>query len=163
MRYTDGSIQSIYEKTLERDFLVAAGNRLAVYVDNGDAWEIPIQYKERAPEYFSLVSTQASVHGAQAINEHIYQYGNSILRQRVILTAGSRRLDFVTEVDWRESARMLRTSFPTGIPADDATCDIQLAPLSVRHIATRLGIWRNTKFRLKNGLIYRSLITGQHC
>jgi alpha-mannosidase len=38
---------------------------------------------------------------------------------------GSRRLDFVTMVDWHESGKMLRTSFPLELKAMEANCDIQ--------------------------------------
>lgn len=47
----------------------------------------------------------------------------------MILTAGNRRIDFVTEVDWKESGKMLRTRFPVSVQAATATCDIQFGTI----------------------------------
>lgn len=51
--------------------------------------------------------------------------GQSTLVQKIYLDATSKRLDFVTEVDWLERHRMLRVAFPTGIRVDQASFDIQ--------------------------------------
>ena len=44
--------------------------------------------------------------------------------------AGDRRIDFETDVDWRENGRMLRTSFPVNIRTDQVHCEIQFGALS---------------------------------
>jgi alpha-mannosidase len=49
----------------------------------------------------------------------------SKLTQEIRLAAGSRRLEFVIHVDWHEERKMLRTSFPTTIRAEQATFEIQ--------------------------------------
>nr|WP_307472955.1 glycoside hydrolase family 38 C-terminal domain-containing protein [Paenibacillus harenae] len=54
-----------------------------------------------------------------------YRFGQSRLLQKVVLTAGSRRIDFVTELDWKESSKMLRTSFPVNVRSDHANCEKQ--------------------------------------
>src|SRR4030095_8696701 len=51
------------------------------------------------------------------------------LVQRIILTAGSKRIDFETNVDWRESDRMLRAAFPLDVKANDVTSEIQFGHL----------------------------------
>jgi alpha-mannosidase len=58
-----------------------------------------------------------------------YEYGETTLTQTVSLTAGSRRVDFETETDWRETDRMLRVSFATAISAEEAVCDIQFGSI----------------------------------
>jgi len=58
-----------------------------------------------------------------------YRYRDSALAQDVVLQAGSRRVDFETRVDWRESSRMLRTSFPVAIAAHEAACGIQFGSI----------------------------------
>ena len=60
---------------------------------------------------------------------HTYQLNQSTLTQQIILTAGSRRIDFVTQVDWHEEHKMLRTSFPLQIRVQQATCDIQFGTI----------------------------------
>jgi alpha-mannosidase len=51
--------------------------------------------------------------------------GKSSIIQKVFLSAKSKRLYFVTKVDWKETPRMLRVSFPTTIVTSEYTSDIQ--------------------------------------
>jgi alpha-mannosidase len=51
--------------------------------------------------------------------------GVSELSQVVRLGAGSPRLDFETEAEWRETRKMLRVVFPVNVRADRSTCEIQ--------------------------------------
>jgi alpha-mannosidase len=69
------------------------------------------------------------VDGPQAIVQQVYAYGSSMLTQEVVLTTGSRVLEFRTTVDWRETERMLRSSFPVAVRADEATFEIQFGSL----------------------------------
>lgn len=121
----DGSIAQVHDKVQDHDALRCAGNRLAVYLDDGDAWDFQMDYARRPPQYFTLRSSQARVDGPRAVLVQTYAYGKSTLVQEIILTEGSRRVDFVTKVSWRERRRMLRTSFPVQVQADEAVCDIQ--------------------------------------
>ncbi|WP_207229594.1 alpha-mannosidase [Ktedonosporobacter rubrisoli] len=127
----DGAIQAIFDKEHQRDVLAPQqlANRLSLYHDNGDAWDFPMDYDERPALSFALESSHAFLTGPQAIMEQHYSFGQSTLRQQVILTKGSRRIDFVTTVDWRESHKMLRTSFPLNVSATEATCDIQFGTI----------------------------------
>jgi alpha-mannosidase len=127
---TDGTIEAIFDKEHQREVLApdAAANRLAVYHDEPyefDAWEVSITYDKRPPQYFRLEKAEARIDGPQAIVEQHYRFGQSTLQQHIVLTAGSRRIDFITTVDWQESHKMLRTSFPVAILATEVTCDIQ--------------------------------------
>lgn len=127
----DGSIASIVDERYDRQVLQPgqAGNVLAVYFDPGDAWDFPMDYDEREPERFRLISSEPFEDGPVAGVRQVYRYEQagkvSVLSQEVRLTAGSARLDFVTHVDWRASGRMLRTSFPVDVHANEATCEIQ--------------------------------------
>lgn len=123
----DGSIQSIYDKQQKREILEAEqpGNRLTIYHDTGDAWDFSIQYHQRPIQFCNLISAKASLDGPEAEVIQIYQFQSSRIEQRIVLKEGSRRLDFVTRVDWHENKKMLRTCFPLQIKAMEATCDIQ--------------------------------------
>ncbi|MBE5967871.1 MAG: alpha-mannosidase, partial [Lachnospiraceae bacterium] len=123
----DGSIKSIYDKENKREILdpEQSGNKLRVYYDNGDAWDFSIQYKQRPSMACELISSEASVDGPKAQVVQVYRFGDSRIEQKIVLTKGSRRLDFITKVDWHESRKMLRTSFPLQIKAQEAVCDIQ--------------------------------------
>lgn len=123
----DGSIRSIYDKERKRELLKPEqpGNKLTVYYDNGDAWDFSIQYNKRPSLACQLIAAKASVEGPKAELVQVYQFGESKIEQKIVLMEGSRRLDFVTTVDWHESGKMLRTSFPLEIKAMEANCDIQ--------------------------------------
>jgi len=123
----EGAIVSVYDKEADREIIAdgARANRLAVYADPGDAWDFPMDYAESAPRHMSLVSATPFVDGPRAGIEQVYRLGHSELVQEVSLSAGSRRLDFQTHVRWRETASMLRTSFPVAVHAEEATFEIQ--------------------------------------
>jgi len=96
-----------------------------VYADLGDAWDFPMDYAEQTPRYFELVSATPRVDGPRAVMDQIYRLGASELRQEIALTAGSPRLDFISQLRWREPRAMLRASFPVAVHAEDATFEIQ--------------------------------------
>ena len=50
---------------------------------------------------------------------------NYILHQDIVLTAGSRRIEFVTHVDWRELHRLLKVDFPVDVQAEEGINEIQ--------------------------------------
>lgn len=124
---SDGSIASIFDKEFAREIIPsgAAANRLAIYPDCGDAWDFPLDYAEITPQFMQLVATEALLDGPQATVKQVYEYGHSRLNQEITLFQGSRRIDFQTHLTWRETATMLRTSFPVNILAEEATCEIQ--------------------------------------
>jgi len=126
-----GAIVSCFDKEAGREALAPGtlGNVLVVYQDDGDAWDIPMNYRERAPKRLRLHASEIVRDGPRTALCHTYRIGNSTLRQQVVLLAGSRRVDFVTSVDWRESGKMLRTSFVPAVHANEANCDIQFGSI----------------------------------
>ena len=122
-----GAIVSVYDKVLGREVISPGqrANRLAVYTDLGDAWDFPMDYAESTPRHMELVSVLPDVDGPRALVEHVYLLGYSELVQQVSLEAGSRAIVFRTEARWRETASMLRTSFPVSVHAEEASFEIQ--------------------------------------
>lgn len=127
----DGSLISVFDKELGRESLAAGsrGNVLAVYEDDGDAWDFRMDYDENEPERFALVSAEPYVDGPIAGVLQTYRYGSSTLVQDVRVTAGSRKVEFITHAEWWENARMLRSSFPTSVNSNEATFEIQFGSL----------------------------------
>ncbi len=128
---SSGAIVSVFDKDTRHEVLAAgaSANVLAVYEDVGDAWDIHIGYRERPAERFALDAVSTIVDGPRIVRTCEYSYRSSRLVQRVVLVAGSRRLDFETTVDWQERGRMLRTSFPVDVETDHATFDIQFGSI----------------------------------
>lgn len=128
----DGSIGSCYDKVHEREVIQSgeAANRLLVYEDLGDAWDFPEDYTNTEAAQLKPCEMQVRREGPNGIVEHVYRYGESELRQRIMLGPDSRRLDFETSVDWRDGGKMLRAQFPFNVHANEVSCEIQFGYLT---------------------------------
>ncbi|WP_245954358.1 alpha-mannosidase [Paenibacillus flagellatus] len=126
-----GAIRSVVDKRTGRETIAGGklANRLAVYADNGNAWDFPIDYENYPSAVFALVSSEARIDGPHAVVTQTYEYGQSELVQDIVLTKGCGRIEFRTRVEWRESHKMLRTSFPVAVKAAEASFDIQFGHL----------------------------------
>ena len=127
----DGSISSIFDKETDREILKpgTTGNQLNVYDDTGDAWDFYIGYDKKPPRRFKLQLAKVKIDGPKVILHQTYTFGKSKLKQDIILTAGGRRIDFVTRVDWQETHKMFRVAFPIENNAKEATCNIQFGEI----------------------------------
>ena len=125
----DGSLLSLVERATGRETLAAPGNRLELYEDRPvawDAWDIDpahLETRQDCPPASSWSVVTASALRAEIAFER--ELGESSrLRQVVRLDAGSRRLEFRTEVDWHESHRLLKVCFPLAVRAPRATYEM---------------------------------------
>ncbi|OHB52746.1 MAG: alpha-mannosidase [Planctomycetes bacterium GWF2_41_51] len=144
----DGSLISVRDKVNNFECIKQGkkANVLKVYTDKADAWEIPYGYWELPPETFKLQNVNAYLDGPRAVIEQTYNYNLSTIMQQVVLTTGSSRIDFITEADWNETHKMLRTDFPIDIFTDYATCDIQFG--SVRRPTHTNTSWDKAKYEI---------------
>ncbi len=131
----DGTVASVYDKEHGREALEAggAGNLLALYDDteDADAWDFRIDYAQRPPSRAALLSAEVFTDGPRAVRRSVYRVGKtSTLFQDVIVTLGSRRIDFVTRTEWSERGKMLRASFPVAVQSPFVTCDIQFGTIT---------------------------------
>ena len=70
--------------------------------------------------------------------------GRSAFTQRVWLEAGSKRLDFETEIDWREDHRLFRVAFPVAVESQEARYEIQYGTVArPTHDNTK---WQHAQF-----------------
>ncbi|GIO11360.1 alpha-mannosidase [Cohnella xylanilytica] len=131
----DGSLASVYDKAAGREALRpggVGGNVLTVYHDDGDAWDFPRDYREAVAGRMRLESVEYAVRGCRAVAEQTYRFGESTLKLTVSLAAGGDIVEFAADADWRESAKMLRTSFDTSVVSDTVNCEIQFGYLKRR-------------------------------
>lgn len=128
----DGSIESITDKESGREIVQPgqAANALRIYADEGDAWDFRQDYGATGGMKLELADLIPFQDGPKAGFIMRYWFGESMLAQRVELTEGSRRIDFETEVDWKESGKMLRTSFSLNVRTDSVSCEIQFGYLN---------------------------------
>lgn len=123
----DGTIRSIFDKENNRETIAKhrPANQLAIYHDHGDAWDFPSDYKSVPKMKPILEDIHCEINGPIAVMTHFYTFGNSTIQQSVKMKLGSRQVDFQTKVDWKESNKMLRTSFPLQVRSDRVHCEIQ--------------------------------------
>jgi alpha-mannosidase len=139
-----GEILSVFDKAASREALQngESGNRLSLYYDSedSDAWDFRMDFEQRPPVAATLVSSESFVDGPEAIRRSVYSLGkSSTIYQDVVLTVGSRRIDFKTRVEWSEVGKMLRTLFPVAIRSSSVTCDIQFG--TIQRSTTRNTTW----------------------
>jgi len=145
-----GTLRSSYDKQLEKEFMSGDGNVLSLYEDrpnNWDAWDVDFFYRDALIE--TAEATQAnSCSSGEVVQQlrFIYDIGNSTIEQIVSLDPRSKRLDFSTEVDWKESHKMLRVHFPVNVRSEQASFDIQYG--HVKRNTHRNTSWDKAKFEV---------------
>ena len=123
----EGSITSIFDKSTQREIVPAdePTNRLAVYRDQGDAWDIPMDYHSAPPNFMKWVNSSAWIDGPKAVIRQVYQYGFSELTQEISIFTNSSVIEFDSRLHWVEPGTMLRVQFPTTVFAENAAFEIQ--------------------------------------
>lgn len=124
-----GRLTRVFDREYNREALSGYGNVLELYEDKPleyENWNIDCFYHQKR-ELAQLTSPpQLKEMGAlRCVLRFSYQYRKSVIEQDMILYADSRRIDFCTQVDWRESQRLLKTAFDLNIRSNRATYDIQ--------------------------------------
>ncbi|TAH73697.1 MAG: alpha-mannosidase [Anaerolineaceae bacterium] len=122
------------------------GNRLCLYPDELTHWDINKDYLDAQPELANAVAFNSFVQGDIKGIRFEYTIGVSRITQIITLQKNSARLDFETEVDWKEEYQMLRVDFPTSIIGDNAQCEIQFGHVT-RPTHTNTS-WDQAKFEV---------------
>ena len=140
----DGTISSVLSKAYGlTEHLRAPGNVLRVFEDLEDGWEVPAPEKLQKEFKVRLTSARTVRKGAALVRTQRYVCGKNVIRQQIVLRDESARLEFVTEVDWKDSHRILRTEFPLTTRNETALCGIQFG--AVRRPTTQNTTWEQAK------------------
>ncbi len=144
----NGEIVSLYSKLTGMDS-VAPGealNVLHIYEDEGDCWDIPITYQDKAPKTMKLSERKAYIDGLHAVIEQTFVYERCILTQKATLAADGKRVDMVTDVDWHTYHKMLRADSMVNVHTERCTFDIQYG--TIRRSTTVNTSWDMAKFEV---------------
>jgi alpha-mannosidase len=76
----------------------------------------------------------------------VWSWGSSKITQDLILSAVHKRIDFKTEVDWRERSKLLKAAFPGDIRATPARYEIQNG--SLERPTHRSTSWDEAQFEV---------------
>nr|AHF24654.1 putative alpha-mannosidase [uncultured bacterium Contig13] len=124
-----GEVISFTDKKTGRDFAAAPMNRLLMFKDVPrmfDAWDIDSNYILQPIALNEPVDvTISEENGLRAVLHVERSIQDSVFAQDIVLCAGSRRLDFVTRIDWRELHRLLKVEFPVDVQAAEGINEIQ--------------------------------------
>jgi alpha-mannosidase len=147
-----GDLVAIYDKDHARQVLAegACGNQFQAFQDAPrmfDAWNIDpldgVPFESAAPAESIRVVEAGSL---RATLEIVRRIKNSLIRQRISLSAHSRRIDFNTQIEWRERQTLLKVAFPLAVRADEATYHIQWG--TIKRPTHRNTSWDRAKYEV---------------
>ncbi|WP_432189439.1 alpha-mannosidase [Streptomyces sp. Tue6028] len=125
----DGLLTSVRDLARGREVLCGPGNLLQLHPDHPnawDAWDIDRHYRRTHADLTDAESVELVESGPlRAVVRVTRAFGSSRIVQDIRLTAAARRLDVVTEVDWRESEKVLKAAFPLDVHAERSAAEIQ--------------------------------------
>ena len=127
----DGLLASVWDHQAGREVLAVGerGNLFQLHEDHPkafDAWDVDRDYLDRFTDLVGLESMDlVESHRWRAGIRVVRRFGGSLISQVVRLSAGSRRIEFHTEIDWQERHRFLKVAFPVRVRSARATYEIQ--------------------------------------
>lgn len=146
----DGSIRSLYDIELSREWVDGAFNELYVYEDKPgvyDAWDILPNYKDRRV----AVEVATPLHLAEkndevAVFETELKIGQSTWKRLIRLFRLSRGIEVENVVDWREKHRLAKAEFSCNVLAREALCDIGAG--FIRRETHKNTSWQQARFEV---------------
>ncbi|MCT2590581.1 glycosyl hydrolase-related protein [Streptomyces sp. N2-109] len=106
-----------------------AANLLQVHPDfpnMWDAWDIDAFYRRSVTDLTSTDEVTLTERAENAATVRATRsFGRSTVVQSLTLRAGAQALDIVTEVDWRESEKLLKAAFPLDVKAERSAAETQ--------------------------------------
>ncbi|MGN1188235.1 MAG: glycoside hydrolase family 38 C-terminal domain-containing protein, partial [Lachnospiraceae bacterium] len=110
------------------EYVKSPWNEFLMYKDvnvDYDAWELgamyenlPVELSEKADISFKLQDGNCIISVTKMLN-------NSTLRQKLVFRPYSSRIDFVTDIDWNERHKILKTAFTSTVYSKEAIEEIQ--------------------------------------
>ncbi|MCR5823437.1 MAG: alpha-mannosidase [Lachnospiraceae bacterium] len=131
-----GHFTSVYDKEAERELLLneRIGNELRVYEDKPmcfSNWDIDYYYQEKSWPVEEVTEFNWIEKGpVRAVLSVGLKIMDTVIRQKIMFYADTRRIDFETYVDWKFSEHLMKVHFPLDIHTDEARFDIQFGNLT---------------------------------
>lgn len=146
-----GELSSLFDKTAEREILRdgVCSNQLLVYEDRPyefDAWNIDSFYKEKCYPVNEVLSWSVQQGELQTKVLCKKRFLDSTIQQEIIFYTNSKRIDFHTNVDWKQEQLLLKAKFALDIETTKATCDIQFGNI-VRNTHKNTS-WEKAQFEV---------------
>lgn len=144
----DGSIASLYDKELLREWADGEFNKLKIYVDcpgNYDAWDILPNYREKEAE----INIKSPVALVESDNESAtlsvtLATEKSIWEMRIRLFRRSRGIEIENNVDWNEKHKLAKAEFNCNVLTRKALCDTSAG--YIERETHRNTTWQQARF-----------------
>ncbi len=146
----NGSILSLYDKELDREWTEGAFNLLHIYQDLPgmyDAWDILPDYKEKEMELqIEEPLHKAYEDGSMAAYEVSLAAGRSTWRLVIRLFADTRAIDVENIVDWHEKHKLAKMEFGINVVSRELVCDTSAG--YIRRETHRNTSWQKARFEV---------------
>jgi len=133
---SDGLLRSVRDLALGRDAIApgGAGNLLQLHRDQPNlwpAWNLERHYRNVRTDLTEGAVVTLVDDGPLVATVRVERsFGASYIGQDLRLTAGSRRLDVVTDIDWRERDAVLKSAWQLDVHAEHTAAEIQFGHVS---------------------------------
>jgi alpha-mannosidase len=123
-----GDLDSIFDKSNEREILRSSGNKLQAFTDQGqywDAWNIDPEYPQKQLSDTQLTAIEwVEDSELRQVIRVVKQFNCSEFIQDYILESQANLLRIKNTVDWQETHVMVKVTFPLNLTSDLATYEI---------------------------------------
>lgn len=143
------NIISLYDKQAYREIAKGKLNELQLFEDypkQWDAWEITDYYKDKMYTVDNVEAIEIIDDGICGGFKITRKCLNSKIIQNILIYSDVRRIDFDTEIDWKEEHLLLKAAFPVDVHANEAAYDIQFG--SVKRPTHANTSWDKAKFEV---------------
>ncbi len=157
-----GEVTSFVLKESGREFAAGAMNRFRMYKDVPrlfDAWDIDSHYIDQETEGATDIRVELVSEGIEGVLKVTGKISESAFVQYIRLAADSRRLEFETEVDWKEMHRLLKTDFPVAVYTENVINEMQFG--FVERPAHRSRVYDKDRYEVCNHR-YSAFCDGAH-
>src|SRR5205807_791163 len=126
-----GLLESVYDKVADREVMApgARGNQLALHPDltnPWDAWDVDSFYRNTVTDIVDVDELALVDEGPDHATILVRRsFGSSTVRQLLTLRAGERQLEIDTEIDWHETEKFLKLTFPLDLHTDRFAAETQ--------------------------------------
>lgn len=143
----DYHIISIYDKKEEREIIKCgeAANKIVIYEDlpyKYDNWNIDEYHFQKSWVWDNVEKIQKLKNGIRIYRKFL----QSTLVQDVVINNGSKKIDFITKIDWHQEHLFVKAEFQTDIRCDEATYEIQFG--HIKRPSHKNTLWDRARFEV---------------
>ncbi len=157
-----GEVTSYILKESGREFAASPMNRLRMFKDvprRWDGWDIDSNYVMQEIDGAFDIKVELASEGVEGVLKVTGKIENSAYTQYIRLAKDSKRIDFETEIDYKELHRLLKVGFPVDVYAENAVNEMQFG--YVERPTHRSRLYDKERFEVCNHR-YSALRDGSH-